>query len=487
MHQNTGWRVIKNAFALFWGRMFLLVFSVFFIIYSARLLKAQDFGEFQLVRAYFELFLSLCSAGLGNVITREIAKKKELSGNYLSSSALFVTGLSLVACLILIILVYVMPYTADTRNAALLACLALPPAAIAVVFQAGFLAFEKASYISYGIVIENVFRTGVSFLALYLGYGLMSLFVILIVARIIMLLFYVAAWQKFIARLQWFFDWSFLKRLVNEWKVFALEGWLSDIFSQLDIILLSVFQGELAVGLYSAAYRLVGFGSVVATSYTNAAFPYMSQLYERSKEKFQQVSEKSLKYMLALVLPGVAALSILSDRVILLLFTNEYADSIPIFRIVIWVLVLRFLNPYLSFLLFAQGRQRKSLQVIIVSLIFYTAISLWLVDRWGAIGTSWALLLSTSVAFCMYFAFVIPTGRLKSMLLDFGRIALATAAVALLILIARDLPLLVLPGIAIAAYIPLFLLLRVPSVDEMEMFRSLSQRVWRRRSTKVNP
>jgi O-antigen/teichoic acid export membrane protein len=420
---------------------------------------------------------------LSNVITREIAKRKELAGNYLSLSALFVTLLSLVASLILIILVYVMPYSADTRNATLLACLALPPAALAVVLQAGFLAFEKAGYISYGIVIENIFRTGVSFLALYLGYGLMSLFIILIAARVIMLVYYVVAWQKYIARLHWFFEMAFLKRLINEWKVFALEGWLSDTFSQLDVILLSVFHGELAVGLYSAAYRLVGFGSVVATSYTNAAFPYMSQLYEKSKEKFQQVGEKSLKYMLALVLPGVAALSILSDRVILLLFTDEYAESIPIFRIVIWVLVLRFLNPYLSFLLFAQGRQRKSLQVIVVSLIFYATISLWLVNEWGAIGTSWALLLSTSLAFCMYFAFVIPPERLRALLLDFGRIALATGAVALLVLVGRDLPLLVLPGIAIAAYIPLFLLLRVPSVDEMEMFRSMSQRVLRRRST----
>jgi O-antigen/teichoic acid export membrane protein len=213
----------------------------------------------------------------------------------------------------------------------------------------------------------------------------------------------------------------------------------------------------------------------------------MSQLYERSREKFQEVGEKSLKYMLALVLPAVAALSILGDRVILLLFTNEYADSIPIFRIVIWVLVLRFLNPYLSFLLFAQGRQKKSLQVIIVSLIFYAAISLWLVSGWGAIGTAWALLLSTCVAFCMYFAFVIPPERSKSVLLDFGRIGLATGGVAVLILIARDLPLLVIPIIALAAYIPLFLLLRVPSVDEMDLFRSLSQRVWRRRSSKLNP
>lgn len=477
---NTGLRVIKNAFALFWGRMFLLVFSVLFIIYSARLLKAQDFGEFQLVRAYFELFLSLCSAGLSNVITREIAKRTELSSQYLNASALFVIGLSLLSCLILIVLVYVMPYTSDTRNSALLACLALPPAAVAVVFQAGFLAFEKAHYISYGIVIENLFRTGVSFLALYLGYGLLTLFVILIAARIIMLVYYVVAWQKYIARLQWYFDWSFLKRLIGEWKVFAVEGWLSDIFSQLDVILLSVFQGELAVGLYSAAYRLVGFGSVVATSYTNAAFPYMSQLYEKSKEKFQQVGEKSIKYMLALVLPAVAALSILSDRVIILLFTDEYADSIPIFRIVIWVLVLRFLNPYLSFLLFAQGRQRKSLQVIVVSLIFYIAISLWLVQGWGAIGSAWALLLSTSLAFCLYFYFVMPPSRLKNMLLDFGRIALATGAVALLVIATRDLPLLVIPGIAMAAYIPLFLLLRVPSVEDMAMMRTMSQRVLRR-------
>lgn len=476
MSQNTELRVIRNAFALFWGRAFVMAFSFFFIIYAARLLKADDFGKYALVRGYFELFLSLSSAGLSNIITREIAKKRSMAGHYLSSSVVLVSGLALVAGSIMLTVVYIFPYATVTRTAALLACIALVPAAISVVFQAGFLAFERAKFISYGVVVENLLRTNFSILALYMGHGLKALFVVLILARVVMLLFYAMLWNRRIASFTWAFDWSFLKQLVRDWRVFTLESWLSDTFANFDIIALSAFHGERAVGLYSAASRIVGLGTIVASSYASASFPYMSQLFERSREKFRRISESSIKYMMAIVLPAVVALSILSDRFILLLYGREYEASIAIFRVLIWILMLKFLNPYLSFLLFAQGRQNKSLQVIAASLAFYVLITPLLVSRWGGIGMAWALLLSTFLAFCLYIVFALEHDVLKRTIAAFGRIALATAGVGALVMALRDIPLVLIPGLAILAYIPLSLIFRVSSPDELRQLRRMASR-----------
>lgn len=476
MRHNTEFRVIRNAFALFWGRAAVMAFSFFFIIYAARLLKVDDFGKYALVRGYFELFLSLCSAGLSNIITREIAKQRSMASQYLSSSVVLVIVLALIAACIMLGVVYIFPYASVTRSAALLACIALLPAAISVVYQAGFLAFERAELISYGVVVENLLRTNLSILALYMGYGLHSLFVVLILARVVMLGIYAWLWNRRIAAFKWSFDWTFLKQLIRDWKVFTVESWLSDAFANFDIIALSAFRGEYAVGLYSAAHRIVGLGSIVATSYASASFPYMSQLFERSKEKFRRISESSIKYMMALVLPAVIVLSILSDRIILLLYGSEYEASIGIFRVLIWILLLKFLNPYLSFLLFAQGKQNKSLQVISVSLTFYVLITPLIVSRLGDVGMAWALLLSTFVAFCLYIYFAVDHEVLKNTLAAFGRIALAAVGVGALVMAVKGLPLAVIPAVAMTAYIPLFLLFRVVSPDELRQLRRLVSR-----------
>ena len=118
MRHNTEFRVIRNAFALFWGRAAVMAFSFFFIIYAARLLKVDDFGKYALVRGYFELFLSLCSAGLSNIITREIAKQRSMASQYLSSSVVLVIVLALIAACIMLGVVSIFPYASVTRSAA---------------------------------------------------------------------------------------------------------------------------------------------------------------------------------------------------------------------------------------------------------------------------------------------------------------------------------------------------------------------------------
>lgn len=473
MPQNAALRVTRNTVALFIGRASVGVFAFAFIVYAARFLGVDGFGKYALARGYFELFLSLSATGLSIIITREIAKRPSRASRYLNASVVLVTVLTLVASGILVILVHVFGYAPDTRAAIYLVCLALLPATMSLVFEAAFVAVEKAEYVTYGTVLESVLRTGLGLIALFMGRGLLALFVVLIVSRICMLLFYLAFLSRQVLKLHWCFDSAFLKQLVRGWRVFALENWLSNLFWSLDIIVLSFLHGELAVGLYAAAYKTLSLGSVVAVSYTTAIFPYMSRLFEQSRDTFRRVSQASLKYMLALVLPGVVTIAILADRIIVLLYTDEYTDSIPILHVLIWVLVLRFLNPFLSHILFARGQQRKSLQVAATSLAFYAPICLWFTPWWGGVGTAWSLLLAACVAFCLYFVFVFWGEGAMRTLVAFGRTALAAVSLGAFLLVLRDIHLIPLLVSAGMLYVLLLLILRVPSSSDLELFRGL--------------
>ncbi len=483
MPQNAALRVTKNTVTLFIGRVSAKVFSFALVVYAARFLGVDGFGKYALARGYFELFLSLSATGLSILITREIARRPSWASQYLSVSMMLVTVLTLVASGLLVILAHVFGYASDTRAAIYLVCLALLPATISQVFEAAFVAFERAEYVTYGTLLENIVRTGLGLIALFMGYGLLALFVVLIVTRICMLLFYLVFLSRRVSKLHWYFDWAFLKQLVRDWRVFALENWLSNLFLSLDVIVLSSFHGELAVGLYAAAYKVLGLGTVAAKSYTTAIFPYMSRLFKEARETFQRLSEGSLKYMLALVLPGVVTIAFLADRIILLLYTDDYADSILILRVLIWVLVLRSLNPFLSHILFARGEQRKSLQVAAISLAFYVAVCLWFTRRWGGTGTAWALLLAMCVAFCLYFVFVFRGEGAMRMLLTFGRTALAAVSVGGFVLTLRDTHLVPLLSSAAILYVLLLLILRVPSSSDLELFRGVAMRVLRQAGT----
>ncbi|MBI4787667.1 MAG: oligosaccharide flippase family protein [Chloroflexi bacterium] len=472
-------RITKNTFALSLARMGIVAFTVVFTIFAARVLGVEGFGKYALVRGYFELFLSLASTGLAIVITREIAKRVEWTARYLSTAFALVAGLALASTTLLAILGRGFDYASDTELALWLASLALFPAAGAALVEGAFIAAEKAEYVTVGTIIENILRTALSLWALFAGHGLFALFVVLFVTRSVMVGFYLATLHLRVAKLRWYFDWTFMKQLVRDWRVFALENWFSTLFLSLGVIILSLFHGERAVGPYAAADRILTPVGLFAGSYRDAIFPYLSRSFQESRDAIHRVTEQSVKYMLALVLPGAILISVLADTIIRLLYTDAYAESVPILRVLVWVLVLRFTNPFLSFTLFARGEQTTSLKVAAISFAVYLAVSLWMIPQWGAVGTAGSLLLAMFAAFLLYFFFVFGTARARETLSNITRIALAAGITGVFATALRDsglnLPLLV-TSIA-ALYILLLFALRVPSQGDMDLFRRMAAKL----------
>ena len=260
-------------------------------------------------------------------------------------------------------------------------------------------------------------------------------------------------------------------QLLISW--FAYKNCLSNLYSNLGVILLSYFQGERAVGIYIAATKILRLGVIVASSYTTAIFPYMSRLHEESAVGFKKLRDETMKYMLALVLPLTITLSLFADRIILLLYTDDYTSSIPILRILAWTFLLGLVNPFLSHVLFARGDQKQSLQVAIIKLVFSAAISFWLIPLWGEVGLATATLLSAAVSFVAYLAAVTRGDDLLASLVRMGRSAPAALLLAAFLLLLRNIQLIPLLAMGALFYLLLLFLLRVVSTNDLRMLQKL--------------
>ncbi len=62
--------------------------------------------------------------------------------------------------------------------------------------------------------------------------------------------------------------------------------------------MLSFMQGDQAVGLYNAAYRIVLLLLFIPTVINTAIFPVMSKLYDSSTDSLKIIVEKYFKYMI---------------------------------------------------------------------------------------------------------------------------------------------------------------------------------------------
>lgn len=448
----TAARITKNMAALLFSKGISLLISFSFTIYVARYLGVSGFGKYSLVSRYFDLFLSLAATGLTIVLTREIAQDKNRTNRWMSVAIFFVFILAVFAGIALFAFGFVFDYSPDTRLCIGIACFALLPGAVSLTNESAFVAYEKAEYVTYTVMSENIVRVGLSYLALRLGYGLETLFVILVVVRYAVAIWSLTLLSRLVKGLRWDFAWDTFRDLFKQWRVFAGENWLSNIFNNLDVMFISWFFGEAAVGLYSAAYKLLSLGGAVFLSVNTAIYPHISRLYKESRTKFFKFSEEMLKYILAAALPLVFLMIVFSDRLLVWLYSDAYSGSTIILQILLGLLLMRSLNTPMSYLLFSQRKQMGSLIVVAISLIIYIPIGLWLTVTYGSAGTAGAYLFSTVIGFAIYLALAFEDYSISKVLISLGKIFLTGLAIGLSVLIARPVPLIISLPVALILY-----------------------------------
>jgi O-antigen/teichoic acid export membrane protein len=378
-----------------------------------------------------------------------------------SGAALLVTGAILAG------------YAPDTQRAIFVAALAVIPAALCVLLEAIFVAFERAELVAAGTAVEGLVRIGLCFAALLLGYELVSLFVILVITRTAQLALYSLFLARRLPSIQWRIRLHELRSLTREWLVFAGETWVATLYLSLDVVLLSLFWGEFAVGLYDAAWKLIRLGAVVANSFTTAVFPYISRLYVDARETFHQLSQQSIKYILIMVVPAALCISMFADELVLFLFDGQYADSASILRVIAWLLIPQFLNPFLSRVLYARGQQRRSLIVSLVGLTVFVAVAFVLIPQYGALGTAWTAVLSSYAALVCYIAFSTPGTDRRTILMILLRQAAAVAGLCLGLLVAQHTQLLLALVTCALLYTGMLLALRIVTLSDVKLMQEL--------------
>ena len=471
MNRSTTLRTSKNAIMLLAGTMMRMVASFAFVLYCSAILGLQGFGQFTIALHYTDLLTSLTGASVGILLTRDIARWPRHINQLLTAAITMAMVLGTASPLLMYGTSRILGYSSETHHAMMIGAIAIIPAAIALVFEAAFVALERAEFVTIGSVVESLTRIGAGVVVLMFGYGLFGLMWVMVGVRIAMCLVYVVCLHRLVPiRLN--FNRRRAVRFASRWRVFAAENWMATIYTSLDVIILSWLAGERAVGLYSAAWKIVRLGTVVAKSYTTAVFPVMSRMFSQSRESFDQLYRHTIRVMCTLALPAIAVITVIPDRIINLLFTDEYAEAASVLRVLIWVLLIEFLNPFLSHALFAQGRQHRSMIVAAISLVVNLVATYLLVQWYGAVGAALGTILGGFVATCCYLGFAIPARQIMLTFWGVSRVLLAAAGLGLAVTYAREMPWLVLAAISIGVYAPLLFIVGAIRPDDVSYFRT---------------
>jgi O-antigen/teichoic acid export membrane protein len=98
--------------------------------------------------------------------------------------------------------------------------------------------------------------------------------------------------------------------------------------------------------------------------------------------------------LLAISIAGSILLFLLAKPIVEIVFGAEYRSSIPVLKVLAFMLIPYTVNSFLSLLFLAKKREKIVLRVLTVSVIMLLTLNFWLIPSAGQVGASWAILIT---------------------------------------------------------------------------------------------
>jgi O-antigen/teichoic acid export membrane protein len=385
-------RIFNNTIALTIASAGQLIGNIILFFYLSRLLQAEGLGIYSTVIAVFHTVILGCAV-VNPYIPRELSKDLSQTNRYFIHGGLVSAAIALLLTIGLNLLVPFLGYLPQTQTGLFIISLAIFPEAMNVVIFTMFISHQKAKFISISSIIVILGRILVSLFALYLGFGVTSLIVIYAAFSYLALVINFIFLLRYIFTPHWEFHLPFFKNMLRELKYFAGTTGLNMLFSQSEVIILSLIQGETQVGFYSAALKLVTVWAMVPTSYATAIFPVLSSTFQESRAKDVDLQNRSLKYLLALAFPLAVGICLTASLVIPLFYGPGFEGSIRTLQILAWYLPIAFCNMILYRMLYVRGEQHIVFRVQFISEIIQVISALVLIFFYDWNGAAFALIL----------------------------------------------------------------------------------------------
>lgn len=466
-------RIAINTTALLSGQVAVKGLGLLWLVVVARHLGEAGFGTLNLALTLSGLFGLLVELGFSPVMTRAVARDPDLAETYLAN----VLGLRLLLSAGVIPLMVAVSLLVGADRAALpvfaLIALTVLTSAVAAVPGALFVARERMVPPAVIQTVAKGVAVAVGLALVRRGAGLSAIALVFLLEGTLHAVVGLASTARLLGlRIGARLDAAFCRRLFRESLPFALTLALGLIYFKVDVVMLSVMKGNVAVGRYSAAFRLLEGLLYVSAAYAGALFPTLARLKVTSEEGLRTTVHRAIDVVAAVAFPAAVAIAMLAGPIIQLLYGPEYAASVPALRWIGAALFFVFLSNFLGSVLGAVDLQGWTFRATLVGVVLNVSLNLWLIPRLEHVGAAMATL-ATQAAVTSVLAWLVlravgprPDG------MRLGKIVLATAAMAVTLHLLRGRGPAILVPAGAAVYAAVLVATRVLSAGELARIRA---------------
>ena len=402
---STVQRVAKNTGIVIVGNVIFRLISLFVTIYLARYLGTVGFGKYSFVFAYLAFFGVITDLGLQQILVREMARDKSVAPKIIGNAFIIRLILTVFAVILSIIIITLMSYPSDTTSYIYIASFTLLFLSFSDFYRTIFEANLRMEYNIIARLVFKVLSAGLIFWVIFSHGTLMQVMIVLVFSEMVKMLISHSFSRKFV-KPQFQIDFSLWKYLFRESLPIALSSVVMVIYYQIDMVMLSIMQGDVAVGIYSAAHKLFDPLLLIPNALMMSLFPIMSEAFKTSNDRLIKSYRLSLKYLLIIALPIAIGITLVADKVILLIYGAEFANSTTVLQILIWGLLFIFPNSIMLNLLISIDKQKLHTYSMGLCVIANVTLNLLLIPILSYNGAAIATLVTNVVLLIASFYFI---------------------------------------------------------------------------------
>jgi O-antigen/teichoic acid export membrane protein len=396
-HFGVGTRVFQNTVILLGGRGASLFLSAAASVVLARYLGREGLGEYGALYAYLTLYSWLATFGLEPILAREAAQRRsEASSIFFTGSAISVafavagTGLALMFAPLF-------GYGGQLRLLLFIAALDIllfPSIRIfGIIFQVDM---QQWYNVGIGLARQVLWLLAVVLLAM----GRAD-FLWVILARTgcavveVGLMLFVTLQRRFLSG-PWTFSLDRARQFVRYGFPLALSVVAVGIYHRIDQVMLHKIAGDQALGPYVVAVQLIEQLSVFPVALVSSLFPVLSQV-SGQEDQFRHYLGVSYRFLMVVVFAACAVFTPIAGPLVDFFYGKQFHSSATLLVVLVWSEVPIFFGVVIANAIIAKNLQRYLPISTVLGAVVNVILNLTFIPRWGALGASWA----TVVSYCL--------------------------------------------------------------------------------------
>lgn len=441
--------------------------------FITRYLGREGFGNYATVLAFLSFFAAISDLGLYYIVTREISRagadEEKILGNIFSIRLLS----SLAMFLLSPIIIFFFSYPKEVNEGIIIV-------AASLLFSSGYQilngVFQKnlaMDRVAIAELIGKIIQVAVVILAVKANLSFAWIISSLLLNMIVSfgIVFFLA--KKYV-RIHLRFDFDYWKIFLKESIPMGIATMITFAYFKMDTILLSVMKSSADVGIYNAAYKVLENITFFPAMIAGLVMPIMAHTIFTNRERFEDISNKTFKVFIVLVVPLVVGTLFLADDVIKLIGGAGFVESGQVLRILVFALAFIFFGQFFNTLLIVGNLQKRLMWTLGIAAIINIVLNLIFIPRFSYLAAAYISVITE-------FAVVVLTAYMSVKKLKYTpkieklpRIILAGVLMAIFLYLFKELNFFILAILSSAVYFILLWLFK--AIETAEIISLISKK-----------